>query len=97
MSKVFRYITIEKDENNKPTEIKIKEFFLGLTKIDDQTVDGVIQEIIDNIKSVGLDLLKCRGQGYDGAAVMCLFWCAKTNHCQTRKCAVCSLLFTVCP
>lgn len=70
MSKVFRYVKIEKDENDKPTEIKIKESFLGFTKIDDQTADGLVQEIIDSIKSVGLDLLKCRGQGYDGAAVM---------------------------
>lgn len=59
MSKVFRYVNIEKDENDKPTEIKIKESFLGFTKIDDQTADGLVKEIIDSIKSMGLDLSKC--------------------------------------
>jgi len=52
----------------------------------------LVQEIIDNIKSVGLDLLKCRGQRYDGAAVMSgAYSGAKTNSCQTREYAVCSL------
>jgi len=39
MSKVFRYVKIEKDENDKLTKIKIKESFLGFRKIDDQTTD----------------------------------------------------------
>jgi len=68
--KYFGTLKIEKDENDKPTKIKIKESFLSFRKIDNQTADGLVQEIIDSIKSVGLDLLKSRGQEYDGAAVM---------------------------
>ncbi|XP_043271175.1 zinc finger MYM-type protein 1-like [Venturia canescens] len=56
LSIVFRFASIIKDDtiDKKPRKIKIKETFLGFIHLTDN----------------GLDLSKCRGQGYDGASVM---------------------------
>ncbi|KAF2892726.1 hypothetical protein ILUMI_13442 [Ignelater luminosus] len=67
LSQVIRYVTIEQSESGRPTDIKINESFLGFKKVEDGSAD-----IIDSIKSkyFCIDLSKCRGQVYDGAAVM---------------------------
>ena len=71
MSEVFRYVTIETDpETGRRTHIKINESFLGFHEIQDQSAAGIEDNILKCIQSRGLDLSKCRGQGYDGAATM---------------------------
>ena len=62
---------IETDpETGKRTHIKIKESFLGFLAIPDQSAAGIEGNILKCIQDKGLDLSKCRGQGYDGAATM---------------------------
>ncbi|KAF2881217.1 hypothetical protein ILUMI_24954, partial [Ignelater luminosus] len=81
LSQVIRYVIIEQSESGRPTDIKINESFLGFKKVEDGSAVGLQGDIIDSIKSkvificalfcyLGIDLSKCRGQGYDGAAVM---------------------------
>lgn len=69
LSIVFRYVLIKKDENEKPTELQIKETFCGFTKVIDQTSQGLETIVLNAIESF-TDLSKLRGQGYDGAANM---------------------------
>jgi hypothetical protein len=71
MSEVFRYVTIESDpETGKRTHIKINESFLGFRAVHDQSAAGIEGNILKCMEEKGLDLSKCRGQGYDGAATM---------------------------
>ena len=71
MSEVFRYVTIETDpETGKGINISINESFLGFRAVHDQTAAGIEGDILKCIEEKGLDLTKCRGQGYDGAATM---------------------------
>lgn len=70
LSKIIRYVEIEKDENGKPQNINIIESFMGFTKVSDQSAAGLTSEILESLKALGLSIKKCRGQGYDGAKVM---------------------------
>uniref|UniRef100_A0A6P7GRT3 Zinc finger MYM-type protein 1-like n=1 Tax=Diabrotica virgifera virgifera TaxID=50390 RepID=A0A6P7GRT3_DIAVI len=70
LSEVYRYVKIEKSELGKPTKLEICEVFFSFIEVKDQTAEGLADEILKTINSKGLDLSKCRGQGYDGAAVM---------------------------
>lgn len=54
----------------KPCELKICEVFISFREIKDQSAQGLEDEIMKSLSEKGLDLTKCRGQGYDGAAVM---------------------------
>ncbi|KAM9330997.1 zinc finger MYM-type protein 1-like [Gastrophryne carolinensis] len=69
LSQVFRYV-IEREDNLRATGIKIEEAFLGFKPIEDQSAAGLENSILESIEKKGLDLSKCRGQGYDGAATM---------------------------
>ncbi|CAH0563156.1 unnamed protein product [Brassicogethes aeneus] len=70
LSKVIRFVEIEKDENNQPTGIKIRESFIGFTQVLDQSAAVLTSDILNALDALQLDLKKCRGQGYDGASVM---------------------------
>lgn len=70
LSQVFRYVIVERDENFRATGIKIEEAFLGFQSVEDQSAAGLEHTIVETIEKKGLDLSKCRGQGYDGAATM---------------------------
>ncbi|XP_075716875.1 zinc finger MYM-type protein 1-like [Rhinoderma darwinii] len=70
LSQVIRYVVVERDENFRATSIKIEEAFLGFQSVEDQSAAGLEKPIIESIEKKGLDLSKCRGQGYDGAATM---------------------------
>lgn len=70
LSIVFRYISITENDDNVPKELKICESFLGFTAVSDCRAEGLKTEILNTIKEYGIDLTKCRGQGYDGANVM---------------------------
>ena len=72
LSEVYRYVKIENDETGKPVavELKICEVFFSFREVKDQSAQGLAKEIINSLEEKGLDVRKCRGQGYDGAAVM---------------------------
>jgi len=70
MSQIFRYAQIINDENGKPVDVKITESFLGFEKVNDQTASGLESKIVDGLEKKKIELSKCRGQGYDGAATM---------------------------
>jgi len=70
LSVVFRYISTTENNNRVPKEIKICESFLGFTSVTDCSAEGLKTKILKTIKEYGIDLSKCRGQGYDGANVM---------------------------
>lgn len=42
----------------------------SLIEVGDQSSEGLEKYILDTITAKWIDMKKCRGQGYDGAAVM---------------------------
>ncbi|GBO36650.1 hypothetical protein AVEN_234615-1 [Araneus ventricosus] len=49
---------------------KIREDFLTFVPVYDVTGAGLANTVLETLSSLGLDLKKMRGQGYDGAATM---------------------------
>nr|CAI5850761.1 unnamed protein product [Callosobruchus analis] len=70
LSVVFRYISVTENDDNVPKEIKICESSLGSIAVTDCSAAGLKTVILNLTKECGIDLTKCRGQGYDGANVM---------------------------
>ncbi|XP_077113619.1 zinc finger MYM-type protein 1-like [Ranitomeya variabilis] len=70
LSQIFRYVTVCRDESERATAINIQEVFLGYHAVEDPSAAGLENDILKCIESKGLQLSKCRGQGYDGAATM---------------------------
>nr|CAI5824148.1 unnamed protein product [Callosobruchus analis] len=70
LSVVFRYISVTENDDNVPKKIKICESFLGFIAVTDWSAAGLKTVILNLTKEYGIDLTKCRGQGYDGANVM---------------------------
>ncbi|KAK1884134.1 Zinc finger MYM-type protein 1 [Dissostichus eleginoides] len=70
ISQVYRYVTIQRDENDNAKDILINEAFLGFVETVDTSARELQKKILDGIESNGFDLSKCRGQGYSGAANM---------------------------
>ena len=70
LSQTFRYAEIVKDDNGRPTEIRVRETFLGFFKCKSQMAADMTKQIIDIVESKGLSFDQCRGQGYDGASTM---------------------------
>ncbi|XP_053158078.1 zinc finger MYM-type protein 1-like isoform X1 [Hemicordylus capensis] len=70
LSQVVRFVSVETDEKDQPVEIKIHETFLGFLVVEDQSASGFTQSLLNTMVSNKLDLLKLRGQSYDGAANM---------------------------
>ncbi|XP_044134789.1 zinc finger MYM-type protein 1-like [Bufo gargarizans] len=70
MSQIIRYVSVERDESQRATSVEIKEVFLGFHAVEDQSAAGLEHDISSCIESNGLNITKCRGQGYDGAATM---------------------------
>nr|CAI5836637.1 unnamed protein product [Callosobruchus analis] len=66
VSVVFRYISVTENDDNVPKEIKICE----ILAVTDCSAAGLKTVILNLTKEYGIDLTKCRGQGYDGANVM---------------------------
>ena len=65
-SNVIRYVYFDPD--NKIVEVR--ETFLGFHAVHDQSAEGITDMIYGILNRSGLDIQKCRGQGYDGAYVM---------------------------
>lgn len=70
LSQVFRYVTIVKDHNETPTEMKINESFLGFLAVHHQSALGLEKDIVKLLETEGIYINRCRGQGYDGASAM---------------------------
>ena len=70
MSQVYRYVTVERDAHGVASDVKINESFIGFREVTDSSAEELAGDITDSIESNGLQLSKCRGQGYDGAANM---------------------------
>uniref|UniRef100_A0A8C5Q7S8 HAT C-terminal dimerisation domain-containing protein n=1 Tax=Leptobrachium leishanense TaxID=445787 RepID=A0A8C5Q7S8_9ANUR len=70
MSQIFRYVSVERDQNLRACSVTVNEAFLGFHAIEDQRAAEIEHNIVACVESKGLDLSKCRGQGYDGAATM---------------------------
>ena len=69
-SLVLRYVS-----DDKPTER-----FLGYKPLEATNADTITEMLKSFVSELGLSLLKCRGQSYDGAAVMS----GKCSGVQTR-------------
>lgn len=70
LSQIVRYVEVERNELDEPIALTIKESFLGFTAVHNHSAAGLSEKIIQGIEDSGLNLDKCRGQGYDGAAAM---------------------------
>lgn len=70
LSEVYRYVNIIKNEKSEPVSIEIEEVSLGFSEVCDHSAIGLSTKIKQLLHNNNLDLLKCRGQGYDGARVM---------------------------
>lgn len=69
MSIVIRHITLSETPTSG-NEIKINESFLGFWELRDQSSEGYETQILSTLEKLGIDIEKCRGQGYDGASTM---------------------------
>ena len=64
MSHVLRYADICEGT------VEIKESFVDFYPLDGKTAEVVTEQILEKLKSDGLNLEDCRGQRYDNAATM---------------------------
>lgn len=70
LSQVFRYVAIDRDEMGIATDIRVVEAFLGFQETVSSSASALEDRIMGCLDQNGLDLSRCRGQGYDGAANM---------------------------
>ena len=70
LSEVFRYVKIDYHHDETPSELKVVEAFTSFIKVEDSSAIGLNKLITNSIQQKGLDKINCRGQGYDGAAVI---------------------------
>lgn len=64
MSQVIRYVKID------DRKVEIKEVFLGFFPLEGKKATDLSEEILKKIDKDGLDIMRCRSQGYDNAANM---------------------------
>jgi hypothetical protein len=55
---------------SKTNGVEIKEIFVGFKPLSDLTALGISCVILEFLHSIGLNMMKIRGQGYDGANTM---------------------------
>ena len=70
MCEIYRYCSIEYDDNGKPKALQINESFLGFHKVEGQSGAALSEQILQTIKQRGLPISRCRDQGCDGASNM---------------------------
>lgn len=70
LSQVYRYVTVVRNAMDKAVDIKVMESFLGFMETVDTSASELAVNVFDSIIRNSLDMSKCRGQGYDGAANM---------------------------
>ena len=64
MTLIVRYVTI------KNSIAQVKESFLNFFRLSGKTAAEIFQSILDEIELNILDVMMCRGQGYDNASTM---------------------------
>ncbi|XP_065650463.1 uncharacterized protein LOC136078618 [Hydra vulgaris] len=57
-------------QDTQPCQLEFKETFLGFYEIKDHSAVGLTNQLLLLLENKGIDLKKCRGQGYDEANVM---------------------------
>lgn len=70
LSQVFRFVHIVYNDRGEPIDLVIDEVFTSFTAVKDQSASGLETLVSDSLNEKCLNLKKCRGQAYDGAAVM---------------------------
>ena len=70
LSDVFCYVKIDYHDNETPLEPKVVEAFTSFIEVKDSSAIGLHILITNSIQRKKLDIKNCRGQGYDGAAMM---------------------------
>lgn len=65
--------------------VKINKSFLGFLQIPDSTAGTIANEIIYLVEEKGLDISKCHGQGFDGAANMSGIYTGVQARIQERQ------------
>ncbi|XP_065662854.1 zinc finger MYM-type protein 1-like [Hydra vulgaris] len=70
LSLIFRYVHIIRKQDTQPCQLAIKETFFDFYEIKDHSAVGLTNQLLLLFENKGIDLKKCRGQGYDGANVM---------------------------
>ena len=67
----FVTVKIDYQDDGTPSEVKVVEAFTSFIEVQDASAIGLRKLIRNFIQQKGLDIKKnCRGQEYDGAAVM---------------------------
>lgn len=66
VSFILRYVVVNYDEHT----LDITESFLGFYRLTKHGAEDHVNLIYDILNKCNLDIKKCRGQGYDGAAFM---------------------------
>ncbi|GFY58047.1 uncharacterized protein TNIN_482731 [Trichonephila inaurata madagascariensis] len=67
---IIRYVTTDVNDNNEPDNIRINETFLGFIEAANQTAKSLESDALNFLNTLDINLAKCQGQGYDGAANM---------------------------
>ncbi|GFQ71165.1 hypothetical protein TNCT_447301 [Trichonephila clavata] len=70
LSIIIRYVTTDVIDSNEPDNIRINETFLGFIEAANQTAKSLESDVLNFLNALDINLTKCRGQGYDGAANM---------------------------
>ena len=70
LSEVFRYVKMDYHDDEIPSELKVVEAFTSFIEVEHSPAIGLHKLITNSIQQKGLDIKNCRGQRYDGAAVM---------------------------
>jgi len=70
LSQVYRYAKIVRNDMDTVIDLQIIEAFLGFEVTSGSSASELESKILGLIENNRLDLTKCRGQGYDGAANM---------------------------
>ena len=70
LSEVFRYVKINYHDDGTPSKLKVFKAFNSFIEVEDSSGIGLHKPITNSFQQKGLDIKNCRGQGYDGAAVM---------------------------
>ncbi|GFY48781.1 hypothetical protein TNIN_353401 [Trichonephila inaurata madagascariensis] len=67
-----RYVITDVNDNNvcEPGNIRINETVLGFIEAANQTAKILESDVLNYLNTLDINLEKCRGQGYDGAANM---------------------------
>jgi hypothetical protein len=84
LSKIFRCIKIDKNDDGMPVALNINESFLEFSEVESQKGDDLTATIAAEIENV-TEVRKIRGQGYDGASNIRVECTAVSRHCLMKQ------------